>query len=262
MLEHTFIIPCYKDSSFLEDCVNSLLNQTRKSDILITTSTPSGYISDIADKHNIPVITNENPPSISGDWNFALRLCRTKYCTLAHQDDIYMPEYAEKMLESIKKNPESLIAFCDYEEIKDDLSKRWPFYIAVKRILLTPFYLKKCWKSRMVKKIILSLGCPICCPSVTFNLEKLKGFQFSSDYTVNLDWNAWLEMAEKDGAFSYNPAALMKHRISSECETSKGLGENRRQAEDKEIFLRLWPASIARLLVKAYSLSYITQKEK
>jgi glycosyltransferase involved in cell wall biosynthesis len=262
MLEHTFIIPCYKDSSFLEDCVNSLLNQTQKSNILITTSTPSEHISNIAAKYDIPVIINENPQGIASDWNFALQSCKTRYCTLAHQDDIYMPLYAEKVLESINKKPESLIAFCDYEEVRDNSYKRWPLYIAVKRILLTPFYLKNCWESRLVKKMILSLGCSICCPSVTFNLDNLKGFKFSSEYTVNLDWNAWLEMAGKDGAFCYTPAVLMKHRISSECETSKGLGENRRQEEDKQMFMRLWPAIIAKVLVKAYSLSYITQKEK
>ena len=38
---HIFIILAYKQSQYLEDCIDSLLNQTIKSKIIITTSTPS-----------------------------------------------------------------------------------------------------------------------------------------------------------------------------------------------------------------------------
>ena len=45
---HTFAICAYKESPYLEECIQSLMNQTVKSDILIATATPSKYIDDIA----------------------------------------------------------------------------------------------------------------------------------------------------------------------------------------------------------------------
>ena len=47
---HTFAICAYKESPYLEECIQSLMNQTVKSDILIATATPSKYIDDIAAK--------------------------------------------------------------------------------------------------------------------------------------------------------------------------------------------------------------------
>ena len=42
---HTFAICAYKESPYLEECIQSLMNQTVKSDILIATATPSKYMS-------------------------------------------------------------------------------------------------------------------------------------------------------------------------------------------------------------------------
>ncbi|MCK4981663.1 MAG: glycosyltransferase family 2 protein, partial [Victivallaceae bacterium] len=53
VLEHTFVIPCYGDSSFLCECIESLLVQTQKSNILLTTATPSEHITTIADKGSL-----------------------------------------------------------------------------------------------------------------------------------------------------------------------------------------------------------------
>ena len=41
MHEHSFVIPAYKDSPYLESCVKSLLHQTVKSELVIATATPS-----------------------------------------------------------------------------------------------------------------------------------------------------------------------------------------------------------------------------
>ena len=45
--DHTFVICAYGDSPFLEDCINSLLSQTVKSNIILYTSTPSVFIDSI-----------------------------------------------------------------------------------------------------------------------------------------------------------------------------------------------------------------------
>jgi len=41
MTKHSFAVMAYKDSPYLSDCLDSLKDQTVKSEIYITTSTPS-----------------------------------------------------------------------------------------------------------------------------------------------------------------------------------------------------------------------------
>ena len=43
----------------------------------------------------------------------------TKYATIAHQDDYYEPDYAEKVLAKMEKNQDVLIGYSDYFEEKD-----------------------------------------------------------------------------------------------------------------------------------------------
>ena len=48
--KHTFVVCAYKESPYLEECIKSLLAQTVRSEILITTSTPNEKIAAISAK--------------------------------------------------------------------------------------------------------------------------------------------------------------------------------------------------------------------
>ena len=62
---HTFAICAYKESKYLEECIISLKNQTVQSNIIISTSTPNEYITNIANKYNLQILcTNPNVTSI------------------------------------------------------------------------------------------------------------------------------------------------------------------------------------------------------
>ena len=112
-LLHTFVILAYKQSPYLQACVDSILAQTVPSEIIICTSTPNNYIQGIADKHGISVHVNTNGGSIGKDWNFGMRSAATQYVTLAHQDDIYHADFAEKCIALAEQNEASkpLMAF-------------------------------------------------------------------------------------------------------------------------------------------------------
>lgn len=114
----TFVICAYKESVFLEERILSLKKQTVRSNIFITTSTPNKYIGDIADKHGIDIIVNHGQGGITHDWNFGLSKV-TQYASVAHQDDIYESEYAEKIIKEMAKSDNSIVAFSDYSEFKN-----------------------------------------------------------------------------------------------------------------------------------------------
>ena len=88
-IKHTFVICAYKDSPYLEDCIRSLKAQEIKSELILTTSTPSEYIEKLANKYDIEFIVNKDGGNIGKDWNFAYKLAKTDLVTIAHQDDIY-----------------------------------------------------------------------------------------------------------------------------------------------------------------------------
>src|SRR5678816_2877521 len=98
MTLHTFVVLAYQDSPYLTECLESLLLQTEKSEILVSTSTPSRHISDTAGKFGVDVLISKNGSGIAHDWNFGWNCARTNYVTLAHQDDVYAPDYTRHCL--------------------------------------------------------------------------------------------------------------------------------------------------------------------
>ena len=69
--EHIFAICAYKESAYLEACIQSLKRQTRKSKIILATSTPNTYIENLCSKYQIPMYVNKGEKGITQDWNFA-----------------------------------------------------------------------------------------------------------------------------------------------------------------------------------------------
>jgi len=257
--DHTFVIPAYKDSVFLEDCIKSLTRQSIPSKILIATSTPTPSVLEIAKRHNIVVDVNINGGDIAKDWNFAYKSCATKYLTLAHQDDIYLPEYTEKCLRIAdkKSNADTVIIFTNYSEYEIDRPRNASLGLMLKKILLGIFLVKKNIKSKFIKKSVLALGNPISCPSVMFNTQNIGSFKFSEEYHYNMDWDAWLRLAKMQGRFIYVKDKLMIHRLHNDSQTSIQIRNKNRLEEEERIFRTIWGRHIARLLMKIYKFSSV-----
>lgn len=253
-INHIFAICAYKESPFLEECILSIKGQTIKSHVLIITSTPNTYITEMARKYDIRVYFNENG-GIVQDWNFAYKKAEAQYVTIAHQDDVYFPEYAELVVSCLENAVKPIIGFTDYVEIRNGKKINDNRILKIKRLMLLPLRLKVCQNIKWIRRRILSLGCPICCPSVTFVKEQIGGEPFSVGFRSDEDWEAWEKLSRKHGEFVYVAKALMGHRIHEESETSIILGENARTREDYIMFKKFWPDFIARILTRIYSTS-------
>jgi glycosyltransferase involved in cell wall biosynthesis len=254
-MKHSFAIIAYKDSAYLEDCILSLLSQSVKSKIYISTSTPSEYISALAQKYDLDVFLNLLSKGIASDWSFAYNKAKTKYVTLAHQDDIYAKDYTKECLkhaESLEHEGSlagNLITFTDYSELVDGVERNNSLLLFIKKILLLVFGVKNS----------LYFGSVIPCPSVMYNKENIGEFSFNDKFSINLDWEAWIRLSEK-GEFTFVNKRLMSHRIHPEAETSKGIKDNRRKNEDKILFTKLWGKTLGPVVSKIYSLSYLLNK--
>ena len=221
-LNHTFVIPAYKDSVYLEECVRSLKNQVLPTNILIATATPSSYIENIAFKYNIPYFVSSKSPSIGGDWNFAISCTSSRFVTIAHQDDIYDPYFTTKVLASFEKaqSNQPLLVFTDYADVVNGATRTGSLNAWVKNALLLPYKIKSQISSRFFRKASLALGNSICCPSVTLDRINTGDFQFSEAFTCVLDWEAWMQLANRKGTFIYINKKLVKHRIHIDSETT------------------------------------------
>jgi len=254
--DHTFALCAYGESPYLEECILSLRAQTVPSRLLIATSTPSEFISRLAEKHGIPLFVNDRKEGIGADWNFAYNAAETPLVTVAHQDDLYEPGYTEHMLSDVNGSPKPILWFCDYWELRNGARVHDNRNLRIKRLMLFPLKGRLFRSSRWMRRRILSLGCPICCPSVTYVRERAgREGPFSTEMLVSLDWDQWEKQSRKKGDFLYCPVPLLSHRIHAESATSALIASQRRSREDSEMFHRFWPAPVARFLAGKYAAS-------
>ncbi len=251
-MDHSFVIPVYGESPYLAQCIESLKAQTVKSPIILCAPKDSDFLKETAKKYHLPTHINPNGGGIGKDWNYALDQAETDLVTIAHQDDIYNEDYTEKILESYEKNPDSVITFTDYGELRGDNIVKSNLNLRIKRILLMPFRIRP---GKWSQKFSIMFGSSICCPSVTYNKEELNNYKFDEELKSNLDWKAWVDFYKAGKKFNYVPKQLMYHRIHDDSETSKVLGENNRKTEDIEILKEIWPDWAAKIIGTVYQLS-------
>lgn len=247
---HSFAVLCYGESPYLRDCLRSLAAQSVGSELLLCTSTPNPLIEQAAKDFHAKYCVNPVHSTIADDWNFAAAQCQTPFYTLAHQDDLYYPRYTETMLSRME---DSIISFCDYEELVGESTRRHTLMLNIKRLLLWRYAFTRSLRSVSAKRSILRFGSAVCCPSVMYNRGRLKDFAFDPSFSVDLDWDAWLRMTALSGAFTYHNEVLMAHRIHEDSETSRQIALSGRNREDRMLMERQWPKPIARLLSKAYA---------
>ena len=252
---HSFVICAYEESPFLEKCIQSILGQTLRSKVILITSTPNQYISQIAKNYKIEYVINHSESGMVQDWNFGLSQANTKYVTLAHQDDVYSKNYTLEIIKDLERAKHPLIAFTDYQEIRNDNITKTNTMLKIKRIMLLPLKLRVFHNSRLVRRVILSFGCPICCPSVTFVKENLPEQVFQVGYRSCEDWQAWEKLSKLKGEFIYCTKTIMYHRIHAESATTAIIGDNVRTIEDYDMFRKFWPKAIAKVLAKLYAKS-------
>jgi|688.fasta_scaffold187166_2 hypothetical protein len=263
MDKHCFVIPAFKESPYLEECVQHLLKQTIKSRIIITTSTPNSFIENIAKKYKLDYFINLNQMrGMASDWNFALSKVHSELATIAHQDDIYEASYAEKVIakfDSLKQD-NVLMAFTQYKELVNGVERKTSLNAVVKNILMFPFLFNEKIKSNFLKKALLAFGDPIGCPTVTLNMKLLTDFSFSENYNCILDWVAWYHLAGREGSFVYIKKPLMQHRIHFDSETTHQINIGKRKEEEEAFFTLIWGKYISKFFISIYTLGHKQNK--
>jgi hypothetical protein len=257
-MEHAFVVPAYGDSPFLAPCIASLKAQRGPaSAIAIATSTPSPWLERAARDAGVDYKVNPVHGGIGADWNFALGCAPTRFVTLAHQDDLFRVDYVERMRAAIATVPDVLMAFSDFDEVDPQGPRPLHANLRIKRFLVRrAFAGRAAIDRREDKRRLLAWGNPIGCPSVALNRSRLPAFRFDETFASNLDWEAWLRLADEPGSFVHVAEPLVTRRIHPSSETTNLIADARRIAEDRAMFRRLWPAPVAEAIAAIYRLGY------
>ena len=255
---HTFAIPVYRAAPNLAALIESLRAQNGvPSEILLTSSTSSAELEAVARRYSLALHINPLRIDIAADWNFALGAARTEFVTLAHQDDLFAPAYAAQLTCALRRHPGAVFAFCDYSEHTPMGARPTNINLRIKRALRRlAFGAHECITEPRQKVRLLSLGNPICCPSVMFNRSALKDFHFPAGFQTNLDWMAWLDLARKPGGFVYVHERLVSKGVHAASETTATIANRAREREDRAIFDALWPRPVAATLASLYKFGY------
>lgn len=253
---HMFAICAYQDSPYLEACIRSVLGQNYPTKAIICTSTPSRYIEGLAEKYGLPYYVREGESNLRDDWNFAYEMADARLVTIAHQDDCYRAGYVRTLVNYLRRFPDMTLFTADAITVKDGRPCPWERLRLVKKLLRlglrSPYANHWTW----VKKSALMFGNAICCPACTYRKELLGSPLFTSDAQFVLDWDNLLTLARKPGRFLCEEEPLLFHRIHKDAATAACMEDQRRAREEAQMFRRIWPKPVAKLLMKGYREAY------
>jgi hypothetical protein len=261
-MDHSFVIPVYGEAPGLAALVASLRAQEgMRSAIVLTTSTPTAELAELARREQLPLRVNPERAGIAADWNFALEAAPTPLATLAHQDDVFAAGYALALAGALQRHPGALLAFSDFTEHTPAGPRPVNINVRIKRALSQrAFGARECLAEPREKLRLLSLGNPICCPSVMFNRAALGEFRFPEGWRTNLDWMAWVTAARRAGGFVYVREPLVSKGIHPGSETTATIADRARSREDRAIFELFWPRPVAAALAFIYRLGYLANR--
>ncbi|MBQ8607166.1 MAG: glycosyltransferase family 2 protein [Bacteroidaceae bacterium] len=111
-VRYSFVLPAYK-ARFLREAVESIMAQTYRNLelVIVDDASPEGLYDMIKDVCDERVRYYVNERNIGGtdlvaQWNHSLEYAEGDYVVLASDDDIYHPQYLEKMNALVEKYPQ------------------------------------------------------------------------------------------------------------------------------------------------------------
>lgn len=256
--KHIFAVVAYQASPYLDACLNSLTRQRVKSDIIIFTSTPSVFLNRLAAKYGVPVYVRNGQPGLKADWNFAYEEAGklAELVTIAHQDDVYFPDYTKALLHAYRKFPDMSLFCCRYDTIDAAGNTILGSSEAVKRILRKPLRNHRQAHRQSVKLRALKWGNAIGCPTCTYNTKYCSAPLFDNDYKFVIDWATLIRLARSEGRFICLEKSLMAYRVHAGAETMSNILNHNREKEEREIFEQLHGRTIASVLMHFYRKAY------
>lgn len=120
----SIVIPVYNVSTFLEKCIDSILEQTFKNFTIFliddgSTDTSGKICDEYSEKYAFITTIHNSNQGVSSTRQCGLDLAHSKYVTFVDPDDYLEPTFLENLL-NIAESIDADIVWCDYYENKAD----------------------------------------------------------------------------------------------------------------------------------------------
>lgn len=221
MVKVSVIMPCYNDGQYIEEAIDSVLNQSYKDIELIIIDDGSD------DEYTIRVINNISHEKIkvlhtdhlrpAGARNYGISLSTGKYILPVDSDDKIEPTYIEQAVNILAGNPQIGVVYCQ-ADLFGEQSGRWdlPTYSFETMLLdnivfVTALFYKKDW-------------------------EKVGGFNTSMDSGME-DYDFWLSILGLGKQIYQIPETLFHYRIKKVSRTTQFMDNS---IQVKEIYRRMY----------------------
>jgi glycosyltransferase involved in cell wall biosynthesis len=196
MLKVSVIVPNYNHAPYLEQRIQSILDQSfRDFEIIILDDASTDNSVEVIAKFSDPRITQvifnkNNSGSTFKQWEKGLSLAQGKYIWIAESDDISSTEFLETTLQIMEEAPQAQISFCASTWINEKGQKiHEPDFESNSQI----------WTGNSLLQNEFLLGNLIYnASSAVFKKEKLSQVDFSllAEYKYAGDWFFWMQLSK------------------------------------------------------------------
>lgn len=202
----SIVIPCFNDVQFIEQAVNSALNQTYLNKEVIVVDDGSNFKTKEVLKKLEPkitkLITQENQGQ-SKARNIGIEASKGEYILVLDSDDFFESSFCEKAIDVFLKNNLVEIVTCDTNRIFENHSTN---IFKPRGGKIDAFLLNNCaMGSSMFKKS---------------NWEKVQGYdeEMRSGFE---DWEFYIRLLKEDGMAYVIPELLFNYRVKEQSTTTK-----------------------------------------
>lgn len=257
----TVAVPIFNGERFLAATIQSLLDQSERSFRLLCLDDSSAddsvaVVSSVSDPR-IEVIVADEHSSLAENWNRALDMTATRYLVIAHQDDVYEPDFLARMLPLMEGHPRAFAAHCKSAAIDGDGH-------AVR--LPAARYKETFWPSadpyerEPADEIgILSRGNYVIASSVILRMEAVRQIgRFDPSLQFVTDWQYWLRGLNAGFTLAGIHARLVRFRRHPWTATRLTELSLRRYEEEIEV-LRQMNARSFRLVENTLTTDFATR---
>ena len=208
------IMSVYNGETYLEEAIESVINQTFKNWELIvindcsTDGTAELLAGFAARDKRVKVYPNEVNLKLPTSLNKAISLCSGKYIARMDADDICLPDRFEKQFKFMEENPDVALSSCRFLTVKNGV------YASGGAGGRCDF--------EALRAMLLVMN-PILHPGVIAKAEVMKRFNYDTTLTCTEDLELWTRMAMENQKMQILPECLLIYRLHDKQITSTTL---------------------------------------
>ena len=219
----TFAIPYYCNLGYLEEAMNSIIQQTNTDWRAIVLDDRGGEDAEelVLSFHDprIQYSRNDVNLGLAENWNKGLALADTEFVTLFHSDDVLMPNYIDDMLQLMDRHTVAVAGHCR-TEIMDALGEKlWSFPDEFKKLIRPRSKSDICTEGDIGLTSLMN-GSWIFCPSLCYRTSLIRDYKFDAQWKFIVDVDLMSKVLFDDGLLVGTTNVAYRYRRHRENQTA------------------------------------------